>query len=223
MKKPTRRKATATRRKSRPQTLPRSPSRTAWSSLRRLLAGLGGLATLLGAFAAAISFLPRMTVEASSLFDDSNAYSVSFNVTNTGFIPLRNVQVGVGVCDLQTEKDDFKAINICKPPREMPRLVLSLPRWTTPELAKDVKFAVTLSEALNIPTDKYRAEHPNVIGGYQMMSKLKGADVIVMVHYRPWFMWWRLEEDFRFVAEKQPNEKMMWRPVPLDWNSARLE
>jgi hypothetical protein len=224
MKKPKKR-PTKPRKRAAPAPPPqRLPGRW-WTPLRKAVAGLvGGLATLLGLATAAILFLPRMTVDASLPFDELNAYSTSFTLTNTGFIPLRDVRLGIGLCDIKTEKNDFGVTpGNCKPPARMPQLLLGHPRWQTPELPKDVKFTIPLEEALNVDTPRYRAQHPRVIGSLKTLSKLESADIVFTVSYRPWFMPWHHRDGFRFVAERQSNDKINWRSVPLDWNPAKFD
>jgi hypothetical protein len=191
-----------------------------WTPLRKLLAGsFAGLTAVVGLVTGAISFLPRMTVDASLPFDELNAYSTSFTVANTGFIPLRDVSLSIGLCDIKTAKRDFGVSpGTCKPPRWIPPLLLGNPAWEIPELPKDNKFTLPLEEILNVDTPRYRAEHPRVIGSFRTLSRLESADLIVTVNYRPWFMPWHSMDGFRFVAERQSNEKIIWRAVPIDWN-----
>jgi hypothetical protein len=189
--------------------------------LGRLIAIILGLATLVGVPAAVIAFWPRMTVTASGLYDDSNAYSETFSVANTGFLPLEDVQVGIGICSIETEKLDF---NVSKDNcfGEGAHIVIAGPPWWTPELRRDEPFSIVLSDGMNVATEKYREAHPKIVGGIQMLSELKSANVIVTITSKPWPLWWTIRRGFRFVAEEQPNGKIMWRAVPLSWTNIQL-
>jgi hypothetical protein len=170
----------------------------------------------------AVSVWPRMTVTASGLFDELNAYSETFTITNTGFLPFKNVLIGVGICSIDTTKHDFiVSPNNCEGGTAR-MLIGGEPSWSTPELRRDEPFSLILSDVLNIATDKYRAAHPTVVAGFKMMSALKAADIIVVVVFTPWPLPWKTEHNYRFVAEEQPNGRMMWRAVPLSWTPNRL-
>jgi hypothetical protein len=74
-----------------------------WSPLGRLVEIGLAIATLIGAPAAVVAFWPRLTVTASGPFDESNAYSETFTVTNTGFLAFEDVNVGIGFCAIEME------------------------------------------------------------------------------------------------------------------------
>jgi hypothetical protein len=190
-------------------------------SLRRLIEIVLALATLIGVPAAVVAFWPRMTVTASALFDESNAYSETFTVANIGFLPFEDVQMGVGICQIETEKHDFAVSpNNCE--NDIPHIMVGGASWWTPELRRDEPFSIVLSDGLNVVTTKYRKAHPTVVASIQMMSELKAANVIVSVQFKPWPLPHKMFKYFRFVADEQPNEKMMWRAVPLSWRKMDL-
>jgi hypothetical protein len=189
--------------------------------VRSLIAIILGGATLIGVIPVVIIFWPRMTVAPSGLFDDSNAYSETFTMTNTGFLPFENVRAGIGLCSIETEKHDFGVTpNNCD--ETGPHLLLGLPKWETPELRRDESLPIVLTDVLNTATDEWRANHPNVISSLQMISGLSAANIIVSVVFQPWPFTKILRYKYRFVAEKQSNGKMMWRAVPLSWINVKL-
>jgi hypothetical protein len=162
-----------------------------------------------------------MTVTPTALFDESNAYSETFIAANTGFLPFEDVQLGVEICSIETEKHDFSVSpNNCDPSAN--HIVIAGPPWWTPELRRDEPFSIVLSEGLNVASPKYRAAHPNVIAGFQMMSELKAANLIVVATFKPWPYPKPVTFNYRFVAEEQPNGKMMWRSVPFSWTNIKL-
>jgi hypothetical protein len=199
----------------------RTPAVTRLTIFGRLAAIILGFATLIGVPAAVISFWPRMTVIPAGLFDESNAYSQTFAVTNTGFLPFEDIHMGLGICSIDTVKHDFY-VTEGNYDAGGPHMLFSAPSWQTPELRRDEPFVVVLTDSLNIATDKYRAEHPRVLGGTQMMSPLKAANAIFAVSFKPWPSPWHIRYRYRFVAEEQPNGRMMWRAVPLSWQEIKL-
>ena len=79
-----------------------------------------------------------------------------------------------------------------------------------------------LTDALNAATDKYRVEHPKTVLCTQMMSPLKAMNLIFRVSFMPWPWPKYIAFRYRFVAEEQPNGKMLWRAVPLAWREIKL-
>jgi hypothetical protein len=217
MKKP---KVQRPKHKRRSQTqLPRQlQKRISWAPLRKVFAGLGVAATFLGAAAAAVTFLPKMTMSASGLFDESNAYSETFTLANTGIITLSDLELTIEICSIETEKHDFFVTGTIddKGRCGVPRLRLGDPRWGKHTVGPDETFAITLSDGMTVATEKYRREHPTVITSWKTLSNLQAADIVVVVNYRPWMLPWTLQKPFGFVAEMQPNGKVMWKPRPMD-------
>jgi hypothetical protein len=201
--------------------MPKMPAKAKSTTFGRLIAIILGIATLVGVPGALAAFWPRMTATPFGLFDESNAYSETFTVANTGFLALEDVQIGIGICTIQTEKHDFTVSpNNCE--GDFAHMLIGAPSWETPELRRDEPFSIVLSDALNVATDKYRKAHPSVIAGWHMLSELKSANVILVVSFKPWPLPQRTIRSFRFVTEEQPNGKMMWRSVPMSWKEIKL-
>jgi hypothetical protein len=142
-------------------------------------------------------------------------------ISNTGFLPFEDVHIGFGICSIETEKHDFLVTpNMCAD--NDPRLLLSAPSWFTPELRRNEPFSIVLTDSLNIATDQYRATHPRVVGGSQMMSPLKAANIIFHIAFKPWPWPRAMALRYRFVAKQEPNGAMLWRAVPLSWIEIKL-
>jgi hypothetical protein len=274
-----------------------TPSQPPPKSWRRWLVKVGAASAALVGFVAAILgivayLLPRMVADAPGLFDDANSYSISFKVTNTGWIPLRNVRLSVGICSM---KMDRSSSNVTLGPQHVgnecgvPGFRIGDPwRWESDELLPDKTFTINLSDPLSTPSDKIESDDelikralsdaPDVVArsatvismgangeirtlregtgqwtctpglrpnppyrasicsqdkgriermaalvdlwrhptfSFRTLPKLEGGDVVLIVSYRPWFLPWGLEEPFRFIAEMQPNGKIMWRQRPM--------
>jgi hypothetical protein len=158
-----------------------------------------------------------MAMEVSNLFDESNAYSVSFKLRNTGVIPLTNLSVAVGFCSIQTKRKDFYITpNNCATPSGLPVLRIGAPEWGGHRLTHEETFTVSLADEMSIRTHKYTVENPRVIAGLKTLSDLVSANVVVVVTYDPWFIPYTQQKPFRFVVQTQPNDKVMWKSVPFD-------
>jgi len=197
------------------------PTKEQQSTLGRLSAIILGVATLAGVPAAVIAFWPRVTVVPSGLFDESNAYSEIFTITNTGFFAFEDMRIGIGICSVDTAKHDFYVTpNNCD--ETGPHVRLGLPKWDTPELRREETFSIVLTDVITVATEEWKAAHPNVILSMQIASELRAANIIVAVNFEPWPLIQRIEKRYRFVAEEQPNGKMMWHAVPLSWKDIKL-
>ena len=153
------------------------------------------LATLVGGVAAALVFLPRISVVPADPVDSSNPFSASFTITNTNFIPLRDVNVSLGVGQISTEPAQLD-------PNFNPSFETRFstgPEWSNHELQMDERFTIT-------PTDSVRIGPP---------ARLSGADIAIVVSYKPWFLPLRREKIFRFIAKKQTNGQFYWYSLPM--------
>ena len=137
-------------------------------------------------------------------------------------MPLYDVQIHIGFCSFETEKkyDLMFSENNCDD--GFPAMRLSTPWWEAKQLLRDEPFSVTLTDALNVATDKYKSTHPNVITSFKLLSRLKRADAIVTVVYRPILYPWPVQSSFRFLAEEQPNGKLTWKSIPLSWQASNV-
>jgi hypothetical protein len=134
---------------------------------RRWLGKIGtACVALVGFVAASIAVVttcwPRMVADAPGLFDDANAYSISFAVTNTGWIPLRDVRLSVGICSMKMDRSSF-SVNLGPQYSEdkcgVPGFRIGDPwRWERQELVRDEKFTINLSDQLSTPSDKIESD-----------------------------------------------------------------
>lgn len=178
--------------------------------------------TAMGLAAAVVTFWPRLTVSPSGLYDEQNPYSEIFTVLNTGFLPLYDVTIAIGFCSFETEKRNDLTFSNNNCDGGLPHIRLSTPWWETKQFLRDEPFSVTLTDALNVATDTYKSTHPNVIMGFKLLSRLKRADAIVIVAYRPMLYPWLVQSAFRFLAEEQPNGKLLWKSIPLSWQATNV-
>jgi hypothetical protein len=180
------------------------------SSLRRSLQwprenltlkdGLIWASVIIGIFAGAFAFLPRITVEASGPYDPSSPIPITFVITNTNIIPLRDVQVSIGVCYLIFEGDlpDRKQ---CNGPATSGFTFLP---WHTKWLDSDEKFSIALEEFIKL--------------GANQRQQFSAANITIKVNYYPWRIWWFWKplKEFRFVTKRLSDGKIYWTPTPLN-------
>jgi hypothetical protein len=150
-------------------------------------------ATLIGGFAALVTFLPRVSVSRSEPVDPSNPFSASFTITNESFIPLRDVGAAMGLGQIVTEpagmsrfKPDFSSR-------------ITSEDWNGHALQMDEKFTIT----------------PSTIFALAPGAQLSGADVVIAVTYRPWILPFKREKLSRFVTHRQTNGRLYWYSAPL--------
>jgi hypothetical protein len=163
-----------------------------------LWAWLLGIATLIGALAAIMTFLPRPVVSVADPVDPENPYSSAFTITNGNFIPLTDVSLGF--FPILVNMGGVKLVG-------EPNAFLTRPEWMNHYLGIDEKFTITLAECLG-PTG-YLKSPP------QYWRDLREADIKLVVKYKPWFIPIERQKEFRFTAHKQSNGKIYWYSTPL--------
>lgn len=151
-------------------------------------------------FAAAIlAILPRMTVEPAPGVDASLPSTTTFTVTNTGPVPLKDVRVLLGVCDIafNSEPMPLPANDRCNGPlgsKLMPT------KWSAKSMAVDEKYVVRLDDLFVVRRYAY-------------------ASVSIIIQYNPPYLpfdGFRREKEFRFVTKKDPDGKLSWEPRPVE-------
>jgi hypothetical protein len=205
------------RKKQRSSKPPPCEPRAVWTLTKKLVAGFLAGCTALGV----IVLWPRMSATVSGPFDPSNAYSETFTIANAGFFPFMETRIGIGLCSIETETPKFLVYGDPCAGNDA-HLLMSGLAWAVAELRRDETFSVALTDVLTPATEKYRAAHPGAIGGTKMMSPLKAANIILKVMTKPWPGFWEISYRYRFVAEEQPNQQIMWRAVPLSWKDGKI-
>jgi hypothetical protein len=167
------------------------------SKIIRLFVFLGGL---LGAVTAALSLLPRMTVEPSAPVDKYNLFSSSFTVTNTNFVPLEHVDVLLGIGEL--EFGSHPSIVGSKTPETNPAFdnAVANPKWIHHTLSMDEKLTITLSDMF----------------GADFGQNLTGGDIAVIIRYHPWILPFEREKILRFRVHRELDGGFTWYSSPVD-------
>jgi hypothetical protein len=177
------------------QPLPPAP-RKSFPALAKIGAGILGLCTIVGTLVGLVVLLPRMTVDSDKLVDPLNAPPITFTLTNTGYIPLTNVRPAMGLCDF-----------VIGPPRDIDDRCdgslssgFQLTKWFTKRLSMDEKHTIRLDDLFDLSP-------PTQFGG---------ANISIKISYEPWFLWFRMEKEFRFMTRMEKDGKFSWVNRPIN-------
>ncbi|SEE79086.1 hypothetical protein SAMN05519104_7498 [Rhizobiales bacterium GAS188] len=161
----------------------------------------GVAVAIIGTAAAIVTFWPRMTVELTGPSDNSNPLSVSFVIANTGYIPLENLNIGIGLCHLDFGKLILKSERIkdgaeC---RGYNSSEFVKPTWKNHRLGMDEKMTIRVQDLFNDPARTF-----------------SGGDITITIKYQPWIIPIASERQVRFVAAKDAEGKFQWAAQPID-------
>jgi hypothetical protein len=183
------------KKKSQAQSEPQQPPTPSRPPKRRIFwSAFVVFATILGAAAGAMTFLPHVSFEDHGARDTSNTWSESFIASNIGQIPLTDVRITLGFCYLEVG-GIRKITSDCDNPGGL------LPsKWVKIRLSVDEKFEIILWDAF----DKLRS------------GPITKADITFIVRFNPFLIPWSREARFRFITELGGNNSLIWRPTPPD-------
>jgi hypothetical protein len=151
------------------------------------------ICTLLGGFAALAVFWPRVVVSNPSIpLDQDDAFSVSLDITNTGYIPLRDVTAIAGLGQICYGVVPFDRSFVPTFNSRIGRF-----HWAHHELAIDGKFTITLEDLIQ-----------------GRLSGVNAADIAIVVTYKPWVFPVKCEKIFRFVTYREKG-RLYWRSWPI--------
>lgn len=157
-----------------------------------------GLATLIGVPAAVLNLLPRISVTTpSSPVDPNNVLSVSFDISNTGYVPLSDVEVRLAAGDIIGPQPGGALRGILK-------------KNGAPAFNLIIELVSGKHHYLGID-DKLTINPESQIGG-----QVEGADIAVIVSYKPWFLPIRRQKLFRFLTTKDRMGNTYWRSWPTN-------
>lgn len=165
-------------------------------TLRSRIVRIGGPAVaLLGALAAAATFLPRVSISPRDPVDPTNPFSASFTVTNTGLVPLNDVGVRIALGEIIAEPLPFN------PPKRFELGSGGFDRigW--------LHHTLEIDEPYTVPVSMF---------GLGKGERLSGADLAIVIRYKPWFLPWHRDKAFRFQTYRQSNGGLYWYSVPME-------
>ncbi len=167
---------------------------TSW----KIVVAISVVATIL---ASGAYFLPRPTIHAEEKPDLLSPLPVSFTITNENFIPLNDLKVSFAVC-VATSKSGARIIgrkepDRCNGPAPYGAHVVD---WDRPTLLKDEKYTITT-------TGRHMRFAPN--------DEMISADMEIIIKFRPWFLPFENETQFRFVLAQKTYGPLIWAARPL--------
>jgi hypothetical protein len=155
---------------------------------------------VVGFVSAGITFLPRLTVEPGGQIDPSSPYPIPFKITNSGAIPLSDVQPMIGLCE----------IDYGHPPHDLPERcsshlgsLLVFKPWFTKKLAVDEAITIDLNDLIHVPFG----------------AKFSAADISIDISFYPWFLrFWPFRADIErcFQTKLEPDGKLLWKARPVE-------
>jgi hypothetical protein len=156
-----------------------------------------GFATLIGIPAFVLTVLPRIAVSPpSSPVDPNNVLSVSFEVSNSGLIPLNDVSAKMAIGDIGEGNDP--GMHGRRTPNGVPYFDIYFP------IEPDQHHRLGLDERFTINPESQ-------LGGY-----VRSADIEIVASYEPWIIPIHREKRYRFVAIKDLQGNTYWRSWPTD-------
>lgn len=169
--------------KRRPKQQPQEQPRRRWflPSLSRGWKIFGGVVLLLSAVALFLQLAPRVTVSPAPSLDPSKPFNNPFVISNEGYLPIYDVTFR---CRIREVRDEGNA-----------RIIA--PRGTS-DMSVRPTLRVTEKSTIVCPFP-FNFEHP-----------LVGADIEIIVEYRPAFLFWRSEQSFRFGTAKNAEGNLIW-------------
>jgi hypothetical protein len=153
-----------------------------------------GVAILAGGTAAAVMFLPGVTVEAEGPLDSSNPYPISFTIANASIVPLTHVNAYLVIC--YAVAAPAPPAPVCQPPFKTRLFKAS---WRDHSLSANQHFSIALDDFMRFPAP----------------AKFGGADLSIIVEYQPGGLPVRQEKEFGFATELRADGKLDWIPQPL--------
>jgi len=150
---------------------------------------VGILASVLTIAGFWLSNAPKLSVDASESVASFSPMGTVFYLSNEGILPIHDV--AVSCANLKIDGDNLQIVG--------PREFTNLP----PEAKADVLSA---GHKMSLP---YAPAF-----GFTAINNFKGAQLTIIVRYRPAGVWWRKTEVFPFRAVRTFSGGWIWKSVP---------
>jgi len=163
--------------------------------IRRLIKIIGFSFSIIGAFSAVVTLLPRVSVSPPSP-EASNISPTFFLISNSGIVPLTNVEPSVGLCKLKFSDIANMPVLVgagCRPGG--PIATFMKPTiWARSDLGLDEHYTIALQDFLHL----------------QSPAPIDYADISISVDYQVWMMPWHFNKSFRFKTKPGGDGKIYW-------------
>jgi hypothetical protein len=144
---------------------------------------------------------------------DPSAPRVAFTITNTGFMPLKNVWVSIRHCGVGLQRNspqDDVNISLGIPCNGEPlEADMHYSQWDTKELSKDEKYEIRIDASAATSNDGLFYFPPTGV-------KLSSVDAVMVVHFMTWVPFIHCKTAFRFVTRMERDGKLSLMPQPTD-------
>ncbi len=170
-----------------------------WTPVRKVSASA---VVILGVVTGLLNFLPRVTVDMAASVNKKNPVALSVIVRNTGYIPLNNVRIQMGLCVLDLGRINLvgegydKITKTCQRPLET-RFFLYDHDWTADNLVVDRSMGINIGD----------------LWGFGPGFELKKGDISIVIEYYPWLLPIKLEREFSYRANIQDTDAVVWLPI----------
>jgi hypothetical protein len=177
------------------------PKQKKWWQLRpKVLVALGGITTLITLISSVLGYavlVPRITVDGSNSGDDAS--SVSFTITNSGFVQLDEVRFYMKICNMMANGIQIIGQGCGKTSaRQAPPNC----KWCMKTMPMDAKFTIDLADIWN------ESDQPS----WRRRMPL-GSKTAVIVSYEPWPIPFRWERHFPYILKQSNDGHIYWAPT----------
>jgi hypothetical protein len=181
--------------KPKKQNTAHKPAKIPRSRLKQAAEWLLGMATVGGFVVGLLIFLPRVTVSSPVTTDPDARSPIPFEITNSGYLPLYDVKPMLGLCEIHSQP--AKRIGTSNGPL-LTKFAPSF--WQQKSLTMDERATVRFDDVFEFPPP----------------SKFGGADISIIVSYRPWILPFMREKEFRFITRQELDGKISWLSIPVN-------
>lgn len=150
-----------------------------------LLGVLGILASVLGVVG---FFAPKLSVDASESVASFSPMGTIFYLSNDGMLPIN--EVVVSCANLKIDGNNLQVVG----------------PWEFTNVPSEAQAAV-LS-----PGHKMSLPYAPAFG-FTAINNFRGAQLSIIVRYRPTGLWWRKTETFPFIAVRTASGTWIWKSV----------
>jgi hypothetical protein len=176
------------------------------ASISYTWAALGVLSVLLGIAGTIYGLSPKISVQSHGSLDPNDPFSTPFIITNEGTLPIHNVSsnymvnnikgVGVG--------EEEKICDTC------PK-ILGIGGFGS----EDTEPIATIEAGEKTPlfVGAMKLTKPN--GGVIDTAIATNAEIVITVKYRPDWIPWRQERQWKFMSTANVEGQLVWVPVPF--------
>jgi hypothetical protein len=160
------------------------------------LGSVSVVVTFLTLCSATLVFLPRLTLSPSSTTIEDGSDATMFHLTNSGQVPIRNIQIDLGICEIAGAAVPPESHEPCKGP--LPGGLRSN-HWMTSWMWPDEVETFSLEDLI------------------RNFSEISYSDISMIVTFKPaGFSLFQQKKEFKFLMRKLSDGKRHWIPRPVD-------